>query len=153
MTIIFKKVPIHECTEALIISPMLELHGAIVGHPLDDFILHYHKEVYREFSKIQPEFGSVQYIYSKPFFFANAVVGKKFTRIGEFELNSWEIIKTLINIRDFAMDKDILNDIAIDLCSFNSISGGVELIPIIKNIFPKDTIVIYTGKKHTPDIC
>ena len=152
MTIIWKKVPIHECNEVLIVNPMLELHGAIVGHPLDDFIVHEHGEVYRKFFEIQPKFGTVQYVYSKPFIFANTVVGKRYG-IDGFELNSWEIIKTLINIRSFAMDEDILNDIAIDLCSFKWISGGEELISILKNIFPKETIVIYTGTRHTPDIC
>lgn len=155
MTFIWKTVPIHECNEALIINPMLELHGAIiirpVGHPLDDFILHNHKEVYKKFFEVQPKFGTVQYVDSEPFIFANAVIGKKYGK--DFELNSWEIAKTLINIRSFAMDKNILNDIAIDLCSFNAISGGKEIVEILKNIFPKDTIVIYTGSRHTIDIC
>ena len=152
MTIIRKTLPIHECTESLIINPMLELHGAIVGNPLDDLILHYHKEVYRKFFEIQPHFGTVQYVYSKPFIFANAIVGKRYG-FNTFELSSWEIIKALIIIREFSIEKNVLNDIAIDLHSFSSISGGEELISILKETFPKDTIVIYTGTKHIPDIC
>jgi len=152
MTIIWKTVPIHECTETLIINPMLKFHGAIIGHPLDDFILHYHKEVYRKFAEIQPSFGSVQYVRSKPFIFANAVVGKRYGVDG-FELNSWEIIRTLINIRSFAIEEDVLNDIAIALRSYTSVPGSEELIPVLKKIFADDTIVIYTGTRHTPDIC
>lgn len=143
MTILYKTVPIHECTEKLIINPMVKLHGYNIGHQLDDFILHEHHIVYEDFFAVQPDFGTVRYIDSGEYLFANAIVG-----IRRCLHSEQQIIKTLGLIRDFAIEADLLNDIAIDVYSFISIPGGEKIIKILKNIFPRDTITVYTGKEH-----
>ena len=143
MTILYKTQPIHKCTERMIINPMVKLHGYNVGHQLDDFILHEHYIIYGDFFAVQPEFGTVRYIDSGEYLFANAIVGTKQCLHSEEQ-----IIKTLGLIRDFAIEADLLNDIAIDVYSFISVPGGEKIIKILKNLFPRDTITVYTGKEH-----
>lgn len=139
MTIIYKRKPIHECTETLIVNPMNK-KGYNVGHPLDDFILHYHPSVYLDFSQVKPHIGSVQFVYSNSFEFANAVLGEE-----EYYLNENCITQTLTLIREHAIEINLLNEIAVDLQSFTTIPGGKNIIKLLKNIFPTDTITVYIG--------
>jgi len=145
MTILYKTLPIHQCSERLIVNPMVKLHGYNPGHPLDDFILHYHKIVYQDFFKVQPDFGTVRYIESGEYLFATAVVG-----IRQCLHSEEQIVKTMVLIRDFALEANLLSDIAIDLDSFASIPGGEKIIKVLKNVFPRDTITVYMGTEHFP---
>lgn len=148
MTILYRTIPIHDCDEKLIINPMIKLHGYNTGHPLDDFILHYHKPVYQKFFEIQPDMGTVQYVESNSHIFANAIVGEK-----QCQLIDWEVVHVLNLIRSYAIEIDALNDIAIDIHSFTSIPGGEKIIEHLKKVFPKDTITVYSGTKHYLGLC
>ena len=148
MTILYRNVPIHESDEKLIINPMVKLHGYNTGHPLDDFILHEHGIVYKGFFKIQPNLGTVQYIHSKSRIFANAIVGPE-----QCQLSDCLITNALNLIRNYAIEADVLNDIAVDIHSFTSIPGGENIIDLLKKAFPRDTIAVYTGTKHFLGLC
>lgn len=148
MTILYRTVSIHKSDEKLIINPMVKLHGYNVGHPLDDFILHEHGIVYNGFFKIQPNLGAVQYIHSKSRIFANAIVGPE-----QCQLSECHIVNALNRIREYAIEADVLNDIAVDIHSFTSIPGGEDIIKLLKKAFPRDTITVYTGIKHFLGLC
>ena len=148
MTILYRKVPIHESDEKLIINPMVKLHGYNVGHPLDDFILHNHGIIYKKFFEIQPDLGTVHYVCSDSRIFANAIVGPK-----QCELSDCLITNALNLIRNYAIEADVLNDIAVDIHSFTSIPGGENIIDLLKKAFPRDTITVYTGTKHFLGLC
>ena len=146
MTIIYKNVPIHECTELLIVNPLIKIHGYTVGHPLDDFILHEHGKVHAQFFEFKPDLGSVQYVESEGIMFANAIVGEI-----RCKFNPWHIINTLMLIREYAIQEDILNDIAISLYSYTLIPGGENIKDVLNIIFKNETITIYTGTEHMID--